>query len=71
MSGGQQVCPREVQTLSVKILTGESRKVCLLLWESDGGTQTQTGVPGILLGSGHKKVPQTYIGGDVATFSQL
>lgn len=33
MSGGQQVCPREVQTLSVKMLTGESRKVCLLLWE--------------------------------------
>lgn len=28
MSGGQQVCPREVQTLSVKMLTGESRKVC-------------------------------------------
>lgn len=35
MSGGQQVCPREVQTLSVKMLTGESRKFCLLLWESE------------------------------------
>lgn len=43
MSGGQQVCPREVQTLSVKMLTGESRKFSLLLWESDRGAQTQTG----------------------------
>ena len=58
MSGGQQVCPREVQTLSVKMLTGESRKVCLLLWESDGGAQTQTGFLVSFLDPGTRRSPR-------------
>lgn len=46
------------------------QQVCLLLWESDRCPDTDW-VPGIIPESGHKKIPQIYIRGDVATFSQL